>query len=425
MPAAAWEQIQEQYPGLDKIDILIGLPTFNLAATIETVLSAILEGLDRWFPQASVIIVAADGGSKDGTPELIKRSIGNRRPVAVIPAIANGMVANPFAINRLSYSGMPAREESFRSLFMIAEQSRARTCICIDGGIRSVMPDWVELLAKPVLEKDADYVAPVFRRQRYEGSLTNGLVAPLTRALYGKRIAGQAGGAYGFSGKLISRCVQKDLWEGEAARFSIDTWLTTVAIAEGFNVWQASLGSKIQDVKANGLDVSMVLTQAVGAVFHYMERYQDVWEKQAESSAVPVSGPPFEVRAEAVTINTERMVQGFQQGLRDLLPIWEIILAPDTLEGILALGLAEEDAFTFPLPLWVQTVYDFAIAYREKVIHRDHLLKSLTPLYLGRTASLVLETRGAGTEEVERAVEHGCTTFERMKPYLVERWRFQ
>jgi hypothetical protein len=111
--------------------------------------------------------------------------------------------------------------------------------------------------------------------------------------------------------------------------------------------------------------------------------------------------------------------------LRDLLPIWETVLAPDTLAGILTLGLADDEGFRFPIPLWVQTVYDFALAYHEKIIHREHLLKSLTPLYLGRTASLILETKDSRPSEVERTVERVCETFEQMKPYLVGRWRFQ
>ena len=67
------------------------------------------------------------------------------------------------------------------------------------------------------------------------------------------------------------------------------------------------------------------------------------------------------------------------------------------------------------------------ISYRPelKVIHREHLLRSLMPLYLGRTSSVVLETRGGGPEMVQHTVEQGCQTFEAMKPYLVDRWRFQ
>jgi hypothetical protein len=95
------------------------------------------------------------------------------------------------------------------------------------------------------------------------------------------------------------------------------------------------------------------------------------------------------------------------------------------LAGVLALGLRDDDDFRFPLALWVQTVYDFAVAYHEKVIHREHLLRSLVPLYLGRTASVVLETRGGGSQAVQQTVDQGCQTFEAMKPYLVDRWRFQ
>jgi hypothetical protein len=118
------------------------------------------------------------------------------------------------------------------------------------------------------------------------------------------------------------------------------------------------------------------------------------------------------------------MLRGFRQGLRDLLPIWEIILSPETLSGVLPLGLIEKEDFQFPAQLWAQTVYDFALAYHEKVLHREHLLKSLTPLYLGQMASLVLQTQHQKPEDVEACIEELCDTFARMKPYLVERWRF-
>lgn len=426
MGETVWEQVQQQCPDVHKVDLLVALPSFNQSATIESVINTILEGLKGSMAHASVLMVNVDVGSEDGTPEIVKRTVGSLLPLALVQPLTEGMPANPFALNRLSYSGMPAREEAFRSSFAITERMQAKACVVIDANIRSVTAAWVDLLAQPVLEKGADYVAPVFRRQRYEGSLTNNLIAPLTRSLYGKRVACQIGGAYGFSGRLASFYLQKPfLWEGDAARFAIDSWLTTVAVAEGYQVWQARLGAKMQDTKANAVDVSMSLAQAVGASYHYMERYQDVWEKQSGSSEVPEVGPPIEVEVESVPINVERMVKGFRQGLRDLLPLWEIILAPETLAGVLTLGLKDDEDFRFPLSLWVQTVYDSAVAYHEKVIHREHLLKSLTPLYLGRTASLVLETKGGSPEEVQQTMEQGCQTFEAMKPYLVERWRFQ
>jgi len=421
----AWEQVCGQCPDVRKIDLLVGLPTFNHASTVESVVKAIVAGLEASCPSAAILFVNADAGSQDGTPELVRRTVGSVLPVASVQHIVGGMAASPFALLGLSDSGVPEREEAFRSFFTIAEELQAKACVVIDPNLLSVSPEWIERLAQPVLEKQADYVAPVFQRRRYEGSLTNSLIAPLTRALYGKRLACQTGGGYAFSGKLTNRYLQKDVWEGDAARFGIDSWLTTIAVAEGCNVWQAFLGTKVQDTKAGGLDLSVVLAQAVGASYHYMEHYQDRWESCTGSSPVPAIGLPYEPDTESVTINVDRMVKGFRQGLRDLLPIWETILAPDTLAGILTLGLADEEGFRFPIPLWVQTVYDFALAYHERVIHLEHLLKSLTPLYLGRTASLVLETKDGRPGEVERTVERVCETFEQMKPYLVGRWRFQ
>jgi glucosylglycerate synthase len=76
-----------------------------------------------------------------------------------------------------------------------------------------------------------------------------------------------------------------------------------------------------------------------------------------------------------------------------------------------------------PDELWVQVVYDAATAYRKRMMPRDHLLKALTPLYLGRTASFAYVTQGLTSTEAEQKIEALCQTFERMKPYLVERWQ--
>src|SRR5262249_8920672 len=286
MEGTAWEQIQEQCPDVQKVDLMIGLPSFNQSSTIGSVVESTLAGLKASLSHASTLVVNVDVGSQDGTPEIVKRTVGNLLPVALVKPVTEGVSAKPFVLNRLSYSGMPGREEAFRSLFAITERLQAKACVVIDASVRSVTTEWIDLLARPVLEKGADYVAPVFRRQRYEGSLTNNLIAPLTRSLYGKRMACQTGGGYGFSGKLASFYLEKEfLWEGDAARFGIDSWLTTVAVAEGYTVWQARLGARIQDTKAGAGDLSMVIAQAVGGSLHYIEPVHAVLEKQDRATA--------------------------------------------------------------------------------------------------------------------------------------------
>jgi len=421
----AWRQAREQLHDVGSTDILVGIPTFNDAKTVEHVVKTAVEGVSRSFPHASVVVVNADAGSQDGTPEAIKQAVGEAIPTVSVQHLAGGMTANPFTLHRLSETGVPGREQAFQAVFTIAAELGSKACVILDANVRSIRAEWMELLLQPVLEKKADLVAPLYCRPRYEGSLTNSVVYPLSRALYGKQLRWQTGGGYGFSGELAGVYLAKDLWGGEAARPWIDSWLATVAVAEGCDVWQASLGAKIQDSKQSGGELAVVLAQTVGAVFHFMEVYQDVWESVGASTPVPMTGPAYEPSTETMPMNIERMIHGFRQGVRDLLPIWEIILSPETLAGVLALGLVEEEEFHFPVSLWVQTVYDCAVAFRAKVLHREHLLKSLAPLYLGRTASFVLETRDGRPEDVEDAVETLCGTFESMKPYLIERWRFQ
>ena len=424
MTETVWRQVREQLGDRGKIEVLVGIPTFNNAKTVEPVVRAVKAGISKVCPNVSILVVNADAGSQDGTPDIVKQAAGPEYPTAFVQHLAGGGLFGPISLHALSESGVPGREQAFRAFFTVAEELQVKACVVIDANLRSLTSDWMEVLLQPVIEKGVDYVAPLFRRAKYEGSLTNCIIYPLSRALYGKQLRYQSGGGYGFSGKLASLYLTKNVWEGEAARYGIDSWLTTIAVAEGCEVSQGVLGRKIHDATFPGIELPVLLAQAVGTLFHLMEEYQDVWEARMGSSPVPQFGPPYESSPEGSALNVERMVRGFHQGLRDLLPIWKIILAPETLDGILPLGLVEAEEFRFPASLWVQTIYDFALAYHEKALHREHLLKSLTPLYLGRTASLVLETREGTAEDVERAIETLCETFESMKPYLTQRWRF-
>jgi hypothetical protein len=122
-----------------------------------------------------------------------------------------------------------------------------------------------------------------------------------------------------------------------------------------------------------------------------------------------------------MSVDVEGMVEAFRQGARDLSGIWELILSPDTLAEVLA--LESGGRLRFPDDLWARIVYDFALGHHYSVVHRDHLLRSLTPLYLGRTAAFVLATRTAAAPATQAYLDATALAFERQKTYLVEHWR--
>ncbi len=412
------EDVQERVRTVGTADLLIAVPTHNNSPTVEPLISAIADGLAKSYPKSRAVLMNCDGGSTDDTPQRFERAAGAGRPSV--------LVRHPVPTVRPLFMpdhGIPGYENAYRAVFEVAEALQVGACAVIDGNLKSVSPDWIHLLVNPVTERGCDFVAPLFRRHKYDGSLTNSVVYPLCRALYGRRMRYQMGGGHGFSGKMVSTYLRKDVWGGALIHLGLENWLTTVAVAEGFEVGQAFLGSKVQDSKASGAELSVMLAHAVGSVFAIMEDYLSVWEGRKGSRAVPLFGPPVEVGIEPVTVNVGRMVKGFRQGLRDLLPMWELILSVDTLPQVLPLGLLDVEDFRFPDDIWVQVVYDFALACHDKAVHREHLLKALTPLYLGKTASFILEAKDSDADGAERLIERLCREYEVRKPYLVERWR--
>jgi hypothetical protein len=73
--------------------------------------------------------------------------------------------------------------------------------------------------------------------------------------------------------------------------------------------------------------------------------------------------------------------------------------------------------------LWAHIVYDYAIAFHLRKLPAEHLIKSLTPLYIGKTASFVLEAENMSQQEAEAEIEKLCMEFESRKDYLTSSWK--
>jgi glucosylglycerate synthase len=331
------------------------------------------------------------------------------------------------AAHRLSfpYHGIPGKGSAFRLVFEMARRLGARSCAVVDSDLRSITPEWIDLLLRPILFAHYDFVAPYYHRHKYDGTITNSIVYPLTRSLYCSQIRQPIGGEFGVSAALIKTYLQKDVWETDVARFGIDIWMTTVAIAEGFRICQSFLGAKLHDAKDPGADLSAMLHQVVSSVFSLMEEYESVWPERTESFAVPLFGFRFEVGLDPIHVNVDRMIDAYQRGCRELQDVWKIALRPETLSAICAIAddfAGSDRSFRLSDEIWATAIMEFAVAYRNNPIDRSQLLRSLTPLYLGRVASFVLETEKAGSQEVEERIEQLCACFERLKPYLVALW---
>jgi hypothetical protein len=231
------------------------------------------------------------------------------------------------------------------------------------------------------------------------------------------------GGDFGFSGKLAKFYLTKDVWHTDVARYGIDIWMTTEALANNFAVAQSFLGAKIHDPKDPGADLSAMLYQVVGSAFGLMETYSGVWKNVLGSEPVQSFGFQYEVGLEQVPVDAGRMLRMFRAGIRDLKEIWTAVLGSGDFHELETLASHSDDEFRFPLKLWTRVVYDYALAYRMRKLPHEHLLRSLTPLYLGKTASFVMEVRDKSQSEAETEIERLCLEFEENKGHLVNNWK--
>jgi glycosyltransferase involved in cell wall biosynthesis len=413
------KEVREIVKEFKKADIVVGIPSYNNARTIPHVVRAVSAGLVKYFSKYNFVLINSDGGSKDGTPNLVKETAVEDFDTILIehPIHLIHKIVTP-------YHGIPGKGSAFRTIFEIAHLLEAKACAVVDSDLRSITPEWMESLIEPILFHGFDFVAPLYQRHKYDGTITNSIVYPLTRALYGKRIRQPIGGEFGFSGEMVSHFLKnKKVYQTDVARYGIDIWMTTNSVAGGFKVCQSFLGAKIHDPKDPGADLSSMLSQVVGSVFNLMETYYDSWSGVTDSTPVPEFGFKFEVATDPVRVNLEVMVESFKRGVSDLVSVWDRFLSEDVLSELNRISSYNVLEFRLPAELWVRIIYDFSLAFHKNIMTRDHILRSLTPLYLGRTASFVNETMESSPPEVEEKIENLCQEFEKQKGYLLSRWK--
>jgi len=300
----------------------------------------------------------------------------------------------------------------------------AKAVMTIEADLTSITPKWIRNLGEPLFE-DFGFVAPLYVRHKYDGTITNNVVYPLTRALYGRRIRQPIGGDFGFSGELAEIYAQSPYWDDLVTKFGIDIWMSTIAINQGIPICQSFMGRpKIHRPKDPAKTLGSMFYQVVGTIFHLMQRFEANWKKVKWSKPTAIFGfglgetelpPPVEV-------DQESLYQKFNIGFEKYAPVLEKILFTPNLNKLKEIKTLHLERFEVPTELWIKILYDFAVAYKNKYVEEGLMLASLVPLYFGKTLSFVKKTERMSIQEAEELIEYECEVFEKIKPYLIQRW---
>jgi len=311
-------------------------------------------------------------------------------------------------------------------VFEAAFRLKAKALLVVDADLKSIRPEWIKSMTEPILNKEAQYLVPYYSRHKYDGTITNQIVYPLTRALYGQCIRQPIGGDFAIAPEILDLYLKEDVWTTDVARFGIDIWMTTTAINEGFKIEQVFLGTKIHEAKDPAEDLGPMFRQIISTLFYLIGKYEEEWRKVKASCAVKIiGGIKKDVKPEPLEVNYNKLRDEFLDGFDHFSPMYKQIIEADNyykLEKTVKKA-KENEGIVFPQELWAKIIYDFAFTYQSWSRNRRRLVDIMTPLYFGRTAAYCQEVADLSDEEAEQVIEAQSLAFEKLKPYLINKYK--
>lgn len=392
---------------LGSADLLVGIPCYNNDPTIDHVVHAVEAGLSQHFPKMRSIVLISDGGSVDDS-----RDIANL--VEVTPWVERIVMI---------YRGVPGKGSAVRAVFEAAEIVKSKVVLIFDADLRSIGPDWVKAMADPVMKNSYEFVAPFYKRYKYDGTITNHIVYNLTRALYGYRIRQPIGGDFACSLPLVKKYLEYDVWETDVGKFGIDIWMTTTAMVERCKVCQAPLGVKVHDVKDPAESLGPMFRQVVTTLFQLMEQNHKAWKDVTESQPVPIVGPEPNVEPKPFEISADKLLEDFQLGINHFGPLWESILGSKKFSDLKKLSAVRSASeLHMDVDFWIELLFDFAITFHRWPKDKHKFVQTVTPIYFARIGSFLNEAKDLSNADAEQLIEKQAERTEALKPYLLEHW---
>jgi glucosyl-3-phosphoglycerate synthase len=149
----------------------------------------------------------------------------------------------------------------------------------LDADIENLTPEWVDLLADPVIEKACDMSRGYYRRAEYDGAVTKLVAKPLAWVFFpevfhfNQPLTGEICGTAELFKDLLASRDWPDGW-------GIDIWLLIEAAMKNYNITEVYLGTKIhtsrQDYQKDVVRLTKMAEQVSLTTFQEAIKYKRV-----------------------------------------------------------------------------------------------------------------------------------------------------
>ncbi len=384
------------------IDIMVGVLCKNVEPTVLNVLNVINEGLYRYFPDYKKAIVISRAESTDNTDGAIRLF----QPYNSIHKIVTKDMINE------------GKGAGVMTIFEIAHYAGAKCVVLMDGDLLSVKPGWIQTIASPIIYGRADLTVPYYIRHKYDGVITNNLVYPFTRALYGIDIRQPIAGEYAISKNLYELLRQHPLFPPD---FGVDIFILTVAAAEGLYVKEGLFSLKIHESTTRYLEPEKFLIpmfrKVIGSMFELAKYYEDYWKSKPVLWHSKFYRECFSQKPIPVLIDIEKMKKTFKD---------EFLASKNTIKQFLPESIVKElekivsNGSSFDSDFWVEVVYNYASAWKNQKTESEKylLIDTLKTLWIGRFVAYANEVEKMDMNDAERVIQKQAELFEEKFDYL-------
>ncbi len=383
-PALSGE-LKKQINKVKQASLIVGIPAYNCASTINYVIYQSALGLINFFPEFSSIIFIADGGSTDGTLNVAK--------AFKLPNKVNLILGR--------YKGISGKGSAVKAMMEACIHLNSNAIVIIDSDLRSIKPEWIKILFNSVIKKGGDLATPVYIRDKFDGTITNHLCYPFTKGVYEKDLRQPISGDFALSRRLVENLLQNPLWENSfTRRFGIDIFITHYAIANKYRIYEAFLGSKVHEPKDPAEHLKSMFIQVAGSILECMIEYRPVWEKISgnKTCKVPLLKENFSfLKPEPLLLNFKTQKLKFKEEAYKNRFILKKLLSKELLNSLLKLDLKDEK--------WAKIAYSLASSYIKRELDPLSVLKAFYSVWLAKVTFFIKEALNLTDEEAEAKVK--------------------
>ncbi|HEU18717.1 MAG TPA: glycosyltransferase [Deltaproteobacteria bacterium] len=391
-------------------DVVVGIPSYNEAATIAYVTSVAGQGLAQYFPDTRNIIVNVDNCSPDDTRGAFF--------AADIPVgIDKHYISTP--------EGVKGKGNNFWNLFHFCKEAGAAIVIVVDADLRSITPEWISYLGYPIRDGQ-DFVTPLYSRHQFDGTITNHLCYPFVYSLAGLDVRQPIGGDFAFSRKLCSYWLEQK-WDDMTRQYGIDIFMSLNALFGNFKICQAGMGSKVHNASAPKL--GQMFEEVVYTLFStlhrnrnkWLEEYIDkssdvIWKHQVQ--AVEQYGLEKMTEPQTLSIDIVKLKSDCRDEYQRYQSLVKRYLNPYAFARID--HMQSMDYYDVDILLWSHIVYSLFYLFDEATEdEKKDIINALKPLYFARSITFDYETFRYSINFAEAEVRNQAMAFLCQKPYLL------